>query len=124
MYLILHYETETKMTLLLANYKFTGPVALDEFEYDEENGLYGIFFLKNPEKQAANYGLAYIGNTEDFKEVKEFPKEHKRYQSWIKTATTEDNLYIGLCPTPGLAPMKVELISKHLIYKYNPPGNR
>jgi hypothetical protein len=113
------------MSLLLAGYSFQGPESLLDYKGSEyDNGIFGIFFLKDPEKRVANYGIAYIGNMDEIKETEGFPQAHKKFACWVGQAKTENNLYIGFCPTPGLIPRRRELIEKSLIYKYNPLCNR
>jgi len=114
-----------QMSLLLAGYQFKGLEPLADFKgTDIENGIYGVFFLKNPEKQKANYGVLYIANVDEINSDKGFPLSHKKYQEWAEAAKSESNLYIGFCPTPGLVPEKRQLIVKHLIYRYNPACNK
>ncbi|MBN2754741.1 MAG: hypothetical protein JXR81_07725 [Candidatus Goldbacteria bacterium] len=113
------------MSLLLAGYQFKGPEPLADFkDTDIDNGIYGIFFLKNPEKQKANYGVLYIANVEEIKAAQGFPENHKKYEQWAQEAKSPANLYIGFCPTPGLVPQKRDSIIKHLIYRYNPACNK
>ncbi|MCE5299278.1 MAG: hypothetical protein LLG37_00175 [Spirochaetia bacterium] len=112
------------MSLLLAGYTFSGPVSLVDYkQQDELDGLFGAFYLKHPDKKVADYGLLYIGDTEEIKQ-EGFPEKHKKYQMWVEKAKGVENIYIGFCPTPGLMPKKKELIKRHLIYKYNPMCNK
>jgi hypothetical protein len=112
------------MSLILAGYVFSGPTSLMDFGTIDYDGIYGIFYLKYPDKKVADYGVLYIGDTKDILEDKTFPKTHKKYQDWAARGKGEENLYIGFCPTPGLMPKKKELIKRHLIYKYNPMCNK
>jgi hypothetical protein len=112
------------MSLILAGYVFSGPQSLKDVTTTDFDGIYGIFYLKYPDKKMADYGVMYIGDTKDITEVPGFPQAHKKYQAWVEKGRGEDNLYIGFCPTPGLMPRKKELIKRHLIYKYNPICNK
>lgn len=113
------------MSLILAGYVFNPIVALTDYvKTPDIEGLFGIFFLKHPEKKMADYGVVYIGETKEIYEDNSFPAGHKKYKCWADNGKGEDNLYIGLCPTPGLMPKQKELIRNHLIYKYNPPCNK
>jgi hypothetical protein len=113
------------MSLILAGYVFNPIQPLSDYVMNPEiEGLFGIFFLKHPEKKMADYGVLYISDTKEIYEDKTFPRTHKKYSCWVEKAGKEDNLYIGFCPTPGLMPKKQELIKHHLIYKYNPPCNK
>ena len=112
------------MSLILAGYVFSGPVPLTEMPEVDTEGLFGMFYLKNPEKKVADYGVLYIGYTKEIMEDKTFPQTHKKFDCWVKSGKSEDNLYIGFCPTPGIMPKKQEMIKRHLIYKYNPTCNR
>jgi hypothetical protein len=110
---------------MLAGYTFNDLVPLSDYVKNPEmTGLFGIFYLKYPEKKMANYGVVYISETNEIYEDPSFPKGHKKYQDWADKGKGEENLYIGFCPTPGLDPRKVQLIKNHLIYKYNPPSNK
>jgi len=112
------------MSLILAGYVFSGPQSLKEFEGTDIDGLFGIFYLKNPEKRIADYGVLYIGDTVEISEAGKFPEEHKKYASWAEKSNGEENLYIGYCPTPGIMPRQKELIKRRLLYKYNPICNK
>ena len=112
------------MSLILAGYVFSGPQSLKEFENTDIEGLFGIFYLKAPEKKVADYGVLYIGETPEIVEAEEFPSGHKKFSCWAERGKGEDNLYIGFCPTPGMMPKQKELIKKHLVYKYNPMCNK
>ena len=115
------------MSIILAGYVFSGPKSvkdyMDEDARDVIDGIYGIFYLKNPEKKVADFGILYLGDTEEIK-AEGFPATHKKYTNWVEGAKSEENLFVGICPTPGLMPKKKELIYRHLLYKYNPPCNR
>ena len=112
------------MSLILAGYVFSGPQSLKEFEGTDIEGLFGIFYLKQPDKKVADYGVLYIGDTKEIEEAGEFPSGHSKSACWAERGQGEENLYIGFCPTPGIMPKKKELIQKHLVYKYNPMCNR
>ncbi|HDT15300.1 MAG TPA: hypothetical protein ENN55_03730 [Firmicutes bacterium] len=112
------------MSLILAKFVFSGPQSLAEFEGTDLEGIYGIFHLKHPDRKVADYGVLYIGDTSEITEAPGFPQAHKKYELWARLGGGAENLYIGFCPTPGLMPRKKELIKRHLIYKYNPMGNK
>jgi hypothetical protein len=113
------------MSLSLAGYVFNPIVSIADYVKNPDiEGLFGIFFLKHPEKKMADYGVVYIGETKEIYEDNAFPTGHKKYHCWADKGQGEENLYIGLCPTPGLMPKQKDLIRNHLIYKYNPPCNR
>jgi hypothetical protein len=115
---------ESLMSLILSGYLFSGPQSLLDLKGTDIEGIYGIFFLKYPDKKVANYGVLYIGDTKEIIEDQTFPVSHKKYADWIAKGKGAENLYIGFCPTPGLMPSKKELIKRHLIYKYNPMCNK
>jgi hypothetical protein len=112
------------MSLILAGYVFSGPQSLQDLQGTDIEGIYGIFYLKYPDKKMADYGVLYIGDTKEILEDKTFPVSHKKYADWAAKGKGGENLYIGFCPTPGLMPRKKELIKRHLIYKYNPMCNK
>ncbi|MFP4466941.1 MAG: hypothetical protein ACLFP1_07815 [Candidatus Goldiibacteriota bacterium] len=113
------------MSLIMSGYVFTGPVSLNEYKYEEENGIFGIFYLKNPEKRVANYGISYVASLDEIKELKGELSSHRKYECWKANAmSSSDNIYIGLCLTPGMIPEKQKLIIRRLIYKYNPMCNK
>jgi len=112
------------MSLILAGYVFSGPQSLQDLKGTDIEGIYGIFYLKYPDKKMADYGVLYIGDTKEILEDKGFPATHKKYEAWVAKGKGMENLYIGFCPTPGLMPRKKELITRHLIYKYNPITNK
>jgi hypothetical protein len=112
------------MSLILAGYVFSGPQSLQDFKGTDIEGIYGIFYLKYPDKKMADYGVLYIGDTKEIIEDAGFPRSHKKYQEWTERGKGEGNIYIGFCATPGLMPKKKELIKRHLIYKYNPMTNK
>jgi len=112
------------MSLILAGYVFSGPQSLADIQGTDVDGLYGIFYLKYPDKKVANYGVLYIGDTKEITEDRGFPASHKKYAEWAERGKGGENLYVGFCPTPGLMPRKKELIKRHLIYKYNPMCNK
>jgi hypothetical protein len=112
------------MSLILSGYIFSGPSSLVDYKHTDVDGLFAIFFLKYPEKKVANYGVLYIGDTKEIEESTGFPASHKKYPCWVEKGRSEENLYIGFCPTPGLMPKKKELIKRHLMYKYNPMCNK
>ncbi len=111
------------MSLILAKYMFTGPKRLNEFENPETEGIFGIFYLKKPDVKVADYGVLYIGEISELKELPGFPATHSRYECWAKRAGSIDNLYIGFCATPGIMPKQREAIKRLLVHKYNPPCN-
>lgn len=112
------------MSLILSGYIFSGPTSLSDFKHTDVDGLFAIFYLKYPEKKVADYGVLYIGDTNEITDNPGFPSSHKKYSCWIEKGGGEGNLYIGFCPTPGLMPHKKELIKRHLVYKYNPMCNK
>ncbi len=112
------------MSLILAGYVFNGPQSIKDFDKADIEGLYGVFFLKNPDKKVADYGVIYIGDTSEIKDAEKFPESHKKFSEWAEKGKGEDNLYIGFCPTPGMLPRQKEMIKRHLIYKYNPVCNK
>ncbi len=113
------------MSLTLAGYTFSDLQSMTDYIPNPEmTGLFGIFFLKHPDKKMADYGVLYISETEEIYGDPAFPKGHKKYLDWVEKGKGEDNLYIGFCPTPGMVPAKIKLIKNHLIYKYNPPSNK
>lgn len=112
------------MSLILSGYIFSGPMSLMDYKHSDIDGLFAIFYLKYPDKKVADYGVLYVGDTKEIEEANGFPKEHKKFPCWLEKSGGEENLYIGLCPTPGLMPKKKELIKRHLIYKYNPICNK
>ena len=112
------------MSLILAGYVFSGPQSLSELKEVDVEGIYGIFYLKYPDKKVADYGVLYVGDTKEITDDKGFPQSHKKFNCWVEKGQGEENLYIGMCPTPGLMPKKKELIKRHLVYKYNPLCNK
>ncbi len=113
------------MSLMLDGYVFNPILPLaDYIKSPDIDGIFGIFYLKYPDKKMADYGVLYIGDTTEIYSDAAFPQGHKKYESWVEKAKSDENLYIGMCPTPGLMPRKKDLIKNHLIYKYNPPCNK
>ncbi len=112
------------MSLILGGYIFSGPEPIENYKPLDYDAVFGIFGLKDPEKNVANYAVHYIGVSAEMKENEGFPKSHPKYGEWVKLAGSEKNLYIGFCPTPGLTPHKQDVIKKHLVYKYNPLANK
>ncbi len=113
------------MSLILAGYVFDGPKNLKDYQKTDIRGLFGIFFLKKPEKKVDDYGVLYIGMTEEIDTAQNFPVSHDKYSCWLeKAGNAPENLYIGLCPTPGLLPKQMESIKRFLVYKYNTTCNK
>jgi len=113
------------MSLILAGYVFDGPKSLKEYQKTDISGIYGIFYLRMPDKKAADYGVLYIGLTEELDAEQNFPASHQRYSCWVERGgNNADNLFIGFCPTPGVLPHQRESIKRYLVYKYNTLCNR
>lgn len=112
------------MSLILAKYVFTGPQPLKEFKETDIEGLFGIFYLRYPEKKVADYGVLYIGYTEEIKEQQGFPQSHKKFECWVSRGKGYENLYIGFCATPGIMPKQKEAILRYLVHKYNTICNK
>ena len=80
------------MSIQILQYEFLGPIKLDEWGPPMEKVVYLIFSRKKD-----SFSIIYVGDCEKTEE-KSFFVNNSNFQCWIKTAGSEESLYLAILP--------------------------
>lgn len=105
------------MSIQILQYEFLGPIRLDEWGPPMEKVVYLIFSRK---KDAFN--IIYVGDCEKTEE-KSFFVDNSTFKCWVKTAGSENSLYLAILPMFDSNQNVRKGIVNKILQRYNPPCN-
>lgn len=105
------------MSIQILQYEFLGPIRLDEWGPPMEKVVYLIFSRK---KDAFN--IIYVGDCEKTEE-KSFFVNNSNFKCWIKTAGSENSLYLAILPMFDSNQNVRKGVVNKIILRYHPPCN-
>ena len=105
------------MSIQILQYEFLGPIKLDEWGPPMEKVVYLIF-----SRTKDSFNIIYAGDCEKTDE-KSFFTDNSDFQCWIKTAGSEDSLYLAILPMFESSEKKRKTVLNKIMSRYNPPCN-
>lgn len=105
------------MSIQILQYEFLGPIPLSEWGPPMEKVVYLIL-----SRVKDSFNIIYVGDCEKTEE-KSFFVNNSNFKCWMKTAGSEDSLYLAILPMfESNQNMRKGIINK-IILRYKPPCN-
>jgi len=109
------------VTIKWEDVEFEGPYPITDWEPPYRAAVYAIMMKPNP--QAKAYKIVYFGESSNLSE-RGFYRSYHKYDSWIREAGSEGNLYIGIHRMPGSTAEERRKVESDLILgPYKPACN-
>jgi hypothetical protein len=105
------------VSIQILHYEFLGPIKLDEWGPPMEKVVYLIFSRKND-----SFNIIYVGDCEKTNEKNYFVK-NSNFKCWIKTAGSENSLYLAILPLFESNQSARKLIMNKILLRFKPPCN-
>jgi len=110
------------MSITWGNVEFDGPFAITNWDPPYRAAVYAIMMKPNSKNKPHTYRILYFGESSNLSE-RGFYRSHHKYNCWIREASSESNLYIGIDLMPDSTAEEREKIESTLITQYNPVCN-
>jgi hypothetical protein len=105
------------MSIQILQYEFLGPIKLDEWGPPMEKVVYLIFSRKKD-----SFKIIYVSDCEKTEE-KDFFVKNLNFQCWIKTAGSEDSLYLAILPLFESNQTQRKRVVNKILLHYHPKCN-
>ena len=105
------------MSIQILQYEFLGPIRLDEWGPPMEKVVYLIL-----SRVKDSFNIVYVGDCEKTEE-KNFFVNNPNFKCWIKTAGSENSLYLAILPMFESNQNVRKGIIKKILQRYKPPCN-
>ena len=106
------------MSIQILQYEFLGPIRLDEWGPPMEKVVYIIF-----SRVKDSFNIIYVGDCENTEE-KNFFVNNSDFKCWIKTAGSENSLYLAILPLFNSNQSVRKGIINKIIQHYKPTCNK
>ncbi len=105
------------MSIQILQYEFLGPIKLDEWGPPMEKVVYLIFGRKKD-----SFNIIYVGECEKTAK-KNFFVNNSNFKCWIKTAGSDDSLYLAILPMFESNQLARKRIINKILLHFHPPCN-
>lgn len=105
------------MSIQILQYEFLGPIRLDEWGPPMEKVVYLIL-----SRVKDSFNIVYVGDCEKTEE-KDFFVSNPNFKCWIKTAGSENSLYLAILPMFESNQNTRKAVINKILQRYNPACN-
>ena len=107
------------MTITWGDTIFEGPFPATSWDPPRKAAVYAIMMKPDPKNKPDTFRILYFGESGNLND-RGFWKSHHKYDCFIKEASSESNLYIGIHLMPNSTTTEREEVEKKLNDQYNP----
>jgi len=107
--------------IYFANYQFTEPESIRDWQAEDKAGIF-VILIRDSKSKSQTYRAIYFGESENLSDSG-FIKSHHSYDSWIREAESEGNLYIATFSMPDSVSDLRQSIVFFLVKYYHPVCN-